>query len=80
MHTKKKVKKNKKNEKKVCLHVGFCADSVHLWLPFLTCGCSKYAELLKFLRSRFIIGGRADFLNDFKDLLPTIRRFGKNML
>lgn len=74
------AKKMKKKEKKVCLHVGICTDSVQVWLPFLTCGCSKYAESLGFLRSRFKIGGRGDFLNDFKGLLLISGHDRKKML
>ena len=74
------AKKNEKNEKKVCLHVGMCADSVHLYLHFMTCGCSKYLESLKFLRSRFEIRGRENFFNDYKGLHPISGLQEKKML
>ena len=63
-----KIKKNEKKIKKLEIHVGMCRCSGYLCLPFPTCGCSKYAESLKFLRSRFCFDGRGEFPNDFKGL------------
>ena len=77
---KKKVKKNEKKIKKLEIHVGMCRCSVYLCLPFPTCGCSKYAESLRFLRSRFYFGGRGDFPNDSRDLDHTNGRDRKKML
>ena len=75
-----KIKKNEKKIKKLEIHVGKCRCSVYLYLPFLTCGCSKYAESLEFLRSRFYFRGRGDFSNDFKGLHLINRQDRKKML
>ena len=75
-----RMKKNEKKRKKLEIHVGMCRCNVYFFLPFPTCRCSKYAELLRFLRSRFYFGGRGDFLNDFGDLDHTNGRDRKKML
>ena len=46
----------------------------------MTCGCSKYAESLRFLRSRFYFGGRGKFLNDSGNLDHVSGRDRKKML
>ena len=77
---KNKIKKMKKKIKKLEIHVGVCRCSVYLCLPFLTCGCCKYAESLRFLRSRFYFGGRGNFLNDSKGLDRINGRAEKKMV
>ena len=64
MYDENKIKKNEKKIKKLEIHVGMCRCSGYLYLPFPRCGCSKHAESLRFLRSRFCFGGRGEFLND----------------
>ena len=63
------MKKKKKKLNLFDFDVGKCRQRCTLSLPFLTCGRSKYAESLRFLRSRFYFGGRGNFPNDFKGLL-----------
>ena len=80
MYDENKIKKNEKKIKKLEIHVGGCRCSGYLYLSFLTCGCCKYAESLRFLRSRFYFGGRGNFFNDSEGLDHEIGMSSRKML